>query len=318
MQRKHVSDRFLYADLDGVDDVHQIAKFTLRGASDAAEALAAFAMSGNSVLVGGRSVGAVLENDIQKSAGGAIRFTVQVTSSSDWKLLSQNIVHGAQIAAHQSRSGAGLYIDAITLQDMSPMALGDPRKLNEGDTLRKSAGYGERHTMTIGRGGKSAGGLSTTEFMDMVKGFKKTSESNRDHLMRAHGHLEKAGEHLTAAKSRYPFDNNVRGAVTSHEAAIECLKKIDLPPGDADVPNLPNRAGNKPESADANERGQETFRGPIGRWAGETTGARPDPNLVTAHEPGRKMSRAEANDAFAKAFTPEGRARARRSVTFHR
>jgi hypothetical protein len=314
MQRKFVSDRHLYADLDGLDNVHQIAKFTLRGASDAAEALAAFAMSGNSVLVGGRSVGAVLENDIQKSAGGAIRFAVQVTSSSDWKLLPQNIVHGAQIAAHQSRSGAGLYIDAITLQDMSPLNLGEARKSDQGDVLMKSGTFGERHVMKIGGADpqvKPSAGLAK-----LIDDLSKSSSSNAEHLMHAHGHLEKAGEHLAAAQKRYAFDNNIRGAVKSHADAMECLAKIDFPDQDT-IPSLPRPSG-KPEPADANERDQETFRGPIGRWGGETTGARPDPDVVTSDQPGRKMSRADANDAFAKAFTPEGRARSRRSVTFHR
>lgn len=136
--------------------------------------------------------------------------------------------------------------------------------------------------------------------------------------MHAHGHLEKVGEHLTAAQARYPFDNNVRGAVTSHEAAIECLKRIDLPSGDADVPSVPNRSGNKPEPADANERDQETYPGLVGRFGVGSINHDGSGPRVTATEPGRKMSRAEANQAFAKAFTPEGRARARRSVTFHR
>ena len=65
-------------------------------------------------------------------------------------------------------------------------------------------------------------------------------------------------------------------------------------------------------------RNVPTFPGPEGRWGGTTTGARSDPDVVTSDQPGRKMSRADANDAFAKAFTPEGRARSRRSVTFHR
>ena len=43
-----------------------------------------------------------------------------------------------------------------------------------------------------------------------------------------------------------------------------------------------------------------------------------DPVAVTSDKPSRKMSRAEANDAFAKAFSPAGRARSRRYVTFQR
>lgn len=315
MQRKFVSDRHLYADLDGLDNVHQVAKFTLRGASDAAEALAAFAMGSKSVVVGGRSVGAVLENDIKKSVGGDIRFAVQVTSRSDWKLLSQNIVHGAQIAAHQSRSGAGLYIDGITLQDMAPLNLGEAYRSNEGDTLMKSTGpFGVRHVMKLGGAEpqvKPSAGLAK-----LIDDLSKSNSSNAEHLMHAHTHLEKAGEHLAAAQKRYTFDNNIRGAVKSHADAMECLAKIDLPDQDT-IPSLPLPSG-KPEPADANERNQETFRGPIGRWGGETTGARPDPNLVTAHEPGRKMNRAEANAEFAKNFTPAGRARVRRSVAFQR
>jgi hypothetical protein len=83
------------------------------------------------------------------------------------------------------------------------------------------------------------------------------------------------------------------------------------------VPNLPNRAGNKPEPADADERGRETFPGPVGRFGGSINHDGSGPR-VTATEPERKMTRAESQDAFKKAFTPEGRARARRSVTFHR
>ncbi len=134
--------------------------------------------------------------------------------------------------------------------------------------------------------------------------------------MHAHPIWKRQASIWRRPKNEYTFDNNIRGAVKSHADAMECFAKIDLPDQDT-IPSLPLPSG-KPEPADANERNQETFRGPIGRWGGETTGARPDPNLVTAHEPGRKMSRADANDAFAKAFTPEGRARSRRSVTFHR
>ena len=230
------STHWLFADLVSLDDKRQRAKFVVKsGSQQAVEAIESFALRGDSVIVGGRTVGSVLEDGIALSKSRDIAFEVAVTSSSDWKLLSKAVVTGASLALHTRKDG-GAWLDSITLRDAAPRNLGATEKFDQGDVLMKGSGFGERHTMTIGRGGSSAGGLSTTEFLDLLKGFRKTNESNRDHLMHAHGHLEKVGEHLTAAKARYPFDNNVRGAVASHESAMECLKEIDLPPGDADAP----------------------------------------------------------------------------------
>jgi hypothetical protein len=293
VQRKEYSDRYLYADIDGLDDVHQIAKFTLRGAADAAPALEAYAMKGDSVVVGGRSVGAVMENGINLGIGGDIRFSIQVPSRKDWQLISKSVITGVQIAAHHSRTSGDLFIDAMTLQDTSPRNLGEAYKSNEGDTLMKSSGtFGRRHVMTFG------GGETQTEpsaaLLTLINDIRKSASSNREHLMQVHSHLEKVGGHLAAAKARYPFDNNVRGAASSYEAAIESLKKIDLPP------DLEQGSG-KPEAL-APPRDAPTFPGPQGRWNGTTTGARPDPDIITSDQPDRKMSRIDYDAAFKKEF----------------
>jgi hypothetical protein len=102
------------------------------------------------------------------------------------------------------------------------------------------------------------------------------------------------GDHLATAQKRYAFDNNIRAAVNSHADAMESLKKIDLPP------ELGQGLG-KPEAV-APARNVPTFPGPVGRWGGSTTGARPDPDVIISDQPDRKMSRIEGEAAFKKAF----------------
>jgi len=330
-----MKNHYFFAPMIGVDETRGSVQFCFLAKNQDAEQvdadllsakLQAFAFMGAADSPGEKGAARFVDGSIQAKSD-RVAFSMKVHDGQTLKMLKGGVLQGALVRAHTRPSGE-LTIDGVDFRDNSDLRLEKYTHLaaDEGYSFAKnSIGIrrvgipGMSKPLTIGKREIPGGDVvikTGAQFMDLVKGFRKTSESNRDHLMHAHTHLEKAGEHLAAAQKRYAFDNNIRGAVKSHADAMECMAKIDLP--DQNTIPSPSRPSSKPEPADANERGQETFRGPIGRWGGPTTGARPDPDVVTSHEPGRKMSRADANDAFAKAFTPEGRARSRRSLTFHR